>query len=353
MTTAIPTDAPVLVTGATGYVAGWLVKGLLEAGVTVHAAVRVPENTAKLRHLTRIAETAPGRIRFFGTDLLEPGSYREAMEDCSVVFHTASPFITKVRNPQKELIDPALKGTRNVLETAVRTSSVKRVVVTSSCAAIYTDAIDCHRAPDGILTEDIWNTTASLSHQPYSYSKTLAEEEAWKIAGKQERFRLVTVNPSLVIGPALNPKPTSESFNIVRQMGDGTMKRGAPKLGIGAVDVRDVAEAHIAAGFEPDASGRYIVSGHNTNILELGKTLIGRFGDRYPVPRRSLPKAVVWLLGPVVSDLSRKFVANNVDVKWKADNSRSRRELGLTYRPMKVSMEEMFQQMIDAGAFGK
>lgn len=349
----LSTDAPVLVTGATGYVAGWLVKELLEAGVTVHAAVRDPAATEKFAHLTEIAAAAPGEIRFFQADLLQPGSYEAAMRGCSVIFHTASPFTVSVKDPQKELIDPAVQGTRNVLATAAATPSVKRVVVTSSCAAIYTDAIDCQQAPGGVLTEAIWNTTASLSYQPYSYSKTLAEKEAWKIAEDQNRFRLVTVNPSLVIGPALAKKPTSESFNIVRQMGDGTMKQGAPKLGIGVVDVRDLAKAHVAAGFNEDAEGRHIVSGHNTNILELGKALIEKYGDRYPVPRKSLPKWIVWAVGPIVSGISRKFVTRNVDVKWRADNSKSKRALGVTYRPLKVSMEDMFQQMIEAGSFRK
>lgn len=351
--TSFFTDAPVLVTGATGYVAGWLVKELLDAGITVHAAVRDPDRKNKVAHLQEIAAGSPGTLRVFRADLLEEGSYAEAMAGCAIVFHTASPFTTSVKNPQRELIEPAVKGTRNVLETAARTASVKRVVVTSSCAAIYTDAIDCLKAPGGKLTENVWNTTASLDYQPYSYSKTLAEQEAWKIARAQDRFKLVTVNPSLVIGPALNARPTSESFNIVRQMGDGTMKRGAPKLGLGVVDVRDLARAHMEAGFRDEAEGRHIISGHDTNILELGKSLIEKYGDRYPVPRQSLPKWIVWLVGPIVGGISRKFVTNNVDVKWRADNSKSKRALGVSYRPMKTSMEEMFQQMIDTGAFGK
>ncbi|GAB4531302.1 MAG: NAD-dependent epimerase/dehydratase family protein [Roseibium sp.] len=349
----IPTDAPVLVTGATGYVAGWLVKELLDAGLTVHAAVRDPADTRKLTHLTALAEKAPGSLRFFGADLLRPGSYAEAMEGCSVVFHTASPFRTDVRDPQRELIEPAVTGTRNVLNSAAAAASVARVVVTSSCAAIYTDAADCARPPGGRLTEAVWNTTASLDYQPYSWSKTLAEREAWKIAGSQERFRLVTVNPSLVIGPALNPRPTSESFRIVRRFADGTMRLGAPKLGLGVVDVRDLAKAHVAAGFKEDAEGRHIVSGHDTSILELGKTLIEKYGGRYPVPRKSVPKWAVWLTGPMLGGISRKFVENNVDVKWRADNSKSKRALGVTYRPMKVSMEDMFAQMIETGMVGK
>ena len=120
------------------------------------------------------------------------------------------------------MIDPAVNGTKNVLTTANQVDSVKRVVVTSSCAAIYTDAIDCQLAPDGILTEEIWNTTASLDYQPYSYSKTLAEKAAWQMVEKQSRWDLVAVNPCFVMGPALNPKvATSESIHILKQLGWG------------------------------------------------------------------------------------------------------------------------------------
>ncbi|MBN0048047.1 NAD-dependent epimerase/dehydratase family protein [Streptomyces actuosus] len=348
--TGIPVDtsAPVLVTGATGYVAGWLVKGLLDAGVTVHAAVRDPRNTAKIQHLVDFAEKSPGEIRFFAADLLEEGSYTEAMAGCRIVFHTASPFTTQVDDPQRELIDPAVLGTRSVLESANATPSVQRVVLTSSCAAIYTDASDCAKAPGGRLTEDVWNTTASLDYQPYSYSKLLAERTAWDIADAQDRWRLVVINPSLVIGPSVNAQPTSESFSIVRQLGDGTLRRGAPRAGLGVVDVRDLARAHIAAGYLPDARGRHILSGHDTDVLALGRALLPRFGDRFPIPRRALPKPLVWLAAPSAG-LSRTFVSRNVGVEWHADNGKSRRELGMVYRPLQESMEDMFQQLVEKG----
>ena len=95
--------------------------------------------------------------------------------------------------------------------------SVGRVVLTSSCAAIYGDNVDLKDIPDGLFTEEIWNTSSSLDHQPYAYSKTLAEKEAWKLNEKQTRWNLVTVNPSLVIGPGITPYATSESFKIGKQ----------------------------------------------------------------------------------------------------------------------------------------
>lgn len=345
----IDKSKPVMVTGANGFVASWLVKRLLEDGITVHAAVRNPSKTEKYAHLDKLAEKLPGSIKYFKADLLTEGSYAEPMEGCELVYHTASPFTLEVKDPMKELIEPAEKGTANVLNQANKTESVKRVVVTSSCAAIYTDAIDTQNAPGGKITEEVWNTTSSLDYQPYSYSKTLAEKKAWEIAKAQNRWDLVTINPSFVMGPALNEgKVTSESYNVLKQMGDGTMKMGVPKLGIGMVDVRDVAEAHYRAGYRSEAKGRYITSAHNTNFLEMALHLQDKYGNKYPLPKKALPKWLLLLIGPLVnSAFSRKMLKNNVDVPFSADNSKIKKELGIQFRPAKETMEDSFQTLID------
>ncbi|HQV52619.1 MAG: NAD-dependent epimerase/dehydratase family protein [Flavobacteriales bacterium] len=349
--TTIDRTRPVMVTGANGYVASWLVKRLLDDGLTVHAAVRNPNDEKKIAHLKEAAAKSSGQIKFFAGDLLKPGSYKAAMEGCELVYHTASPFTTTVKDPQKELIDPAVKGTENVLRSATEVDSVKRVVVTSSCAAIYGDAIDTVNAPGGKLTEEIWNTTSSLEYQPYSFSKTLAEKKAWELAKSQDKWDLVTVNMSLVMGPALNPgNTTSESINILKMLGGGEMKMGAPRMGVGLVDVRDVAEAHFKAGFTPTAKGRYITSAHSTDLLEMGKVLLPKYGDRFPLPTKALPKWLLMIIGPFTSKLfTRPFIRKNVDVPWNADNSKIKKELGMTFRPMKETMEDSFQNLIDEG----
>lgn len=342
------TTKPVMVTGATGYVAGWLVKKLLDEGFTVHAAVRDPDNKSKVAHLLKATSEAPGELKFFKADLLSEGSYFEAMQGCQVVFHTASPFTSKIKDPQKDLVEPAQLGTRNVLESVNKTPSVKRVVLTSSCAAIYGDNADRDLTPNGIFTEDLWNNSSSLKHQPYSYSKTLAEKEAWKINEAQNQWELVVVNPSLVIGPGLNPNATSESFSLIKQLGDGSMKSGVPQMGIGVVDVRDLAEAHFNAAFCKKAKGRYIISAHSTDLKELAETLLPKYGQNYPIPRKTLPKFLVWLLGPILDkNLTRRMVIKNVNIPWKADNSKGIQELNLSYRPLENSMNDFFQQMID------
>jgi len=346
---------PVLVTGASGYVAGWLVKKLLEEGLTVHAAVRDPNNKARLKFLNQLAEKLPGNIVYFKSDLLEDGSYAEAMKGCELVFHTASPFTMDVKDPQKELVDPAKLGTQNVLNQATKTESVKRVVLTSSVAAIYGDNADLKNTPKGKFTEEIWNTSSSLTHQAYSYSKTIAEQEAWKISNEQSQWDLVVINPSLVVGPAINPEQvTSESFNIVKQFGNGDMKAGAPKVGMGVVDVRDVALAHFNAGFTPEAEGRHIISGHNSSILEMAATLLPKYGSKFPIPKKAMPKWLIWLVGPSINKaLTRKFISRNMGLPFIADNSKSIKTLGINYHPLAESMNEMFQQLVENQAFSK
>ncbi len=345
MTKINPTN-PIMITGATGYVAGRIVEKLLSEGHTVHAPVRQPNNKMKLRYLNELEQNNPGKILYFKADLLEDGSYSEAMQGCELVFHTASPFIQNVSNAQRNLVDPALKGTRNVLQSVNQTPTVKRVVLTSSVAAILGDTKDLIKYPNGMATEKHWNHSSSLNHQPYSYSKTIAEKEAWKINETQNRWELVVINPTLVIGPGINPKTTSDSLRIIKQLGDGTMKMGAPNMDLGLVDVRDVATAHYNAGFFPNAQGRHIVSADHKTLLQLADMLREKYGQDYPLPTRSLPKFLVWLMAPMIG-VSRKMVARNMGYPWLVDNRKSKDALQMNYRPIKQSINEFFQQLVD------
>ena len=346
----VNTDKPVMVSGATGYIAGRVVERLLQAGLTVHATVRDPSNTERLAYLEELAANHPGSLHFFAANLLEQGSFAEAMKGCGVVFHVASPFLASTSDPQKTLVEPAVNGTRNVLQQASATPTVERVVLTSSCAAIYGDNSDLALTEDGVFNESHWNTTSSLQHGAYNYSKTLAEKEAWKLADAQSRYTLVALNPCMVMGPGVKVHSASESVVLFKQFGDGSLSTGAPNIGMGIVDVRDVAEAHLRAAFIPEASGRNIISAHCTSFPEMAKALMPSFGDRFPIPRRVLPKFLLWLVGPFVNAaLTRAYVSKNVGLPWKGDNSKSIRELGMTYRSLEDTMVDFFQQLVDAG----
>ncbi|WP_028671790.1 SDR family oxidoreductase [Saccharospirillum impatiens] len=352
--TTIDPNQTVLVTGATGYVAGWLVKNLLDAGLTVHAAVRDPDNSDKVAHLLALADSAPGTLKLFKADLLDAGSYSEAMAGCTVVFHTASPFILTFDDAQKDLIEPARQGTLNVLDSVNKTDSVKRVVLTSSCAAIYGDNIDLQTSGKKALDETDWNTTSSLTHQPYSYSKTLAEKAAWETVEQQSRWDLVTINPSLVLGPGINPRSTSASLGMFKQFASGKLKAGVPAFYIAAVDVREVADAHVTAAFKPEARGRYILSGHDTSFIEFADILRNQFGNDYGFPQRILPKPLVWLVGPLADkSMTRAMVSRNVGHPIRFDHTKSEQELGIHYRPLKDSIADFFNQLQDSGQIPK
>jgi nucleoside-diphosphate-sugar epimerase len=344
---------PVLVTGGSGYMASWIVKMLLEEGINVNATVRDPLDVQKVEHLTTLAKASAGKLKLFKADLLDSGSFDKPMEGCELVMHTASPFfITRAKNPEEELIRPAKEGTRNVLEAAKRTPTVKRVVLTSSVAAVYGDNVDIKLAPGGLFTEKEWNVTSSAEHNPYPYSKTMAEREAWAIAKQQDRWDLVTINPGWIIGPSLSKRKDSMSISTMIQLGDGTFKTGVPELWNGIADVRDVASAHIKAGFTPKASGRHIIVSGEASLFDLANILRKHFGDTYPFPRRQAPKFLFWLIAPLLG-YTRKYVSRNVGHQIKFDNSYSKADLGMSYIPVEQTVKDHFQQILDDVLLGK
>jgi nucleoside-diphosphate-sugar epimerase len=339
---------PILVTGGTGYLASWIVKQLLDEGREVRTTVRNLAQKEKFAHLTAIAVKSKGTLRFFEADLLKTGSFLEAMKDCELVIHTASPFIISgVKNAQKELIEPALEGTRNVINSVNATSSVKRVVLTSSVVAIFGDAADQSSTENDIFTEEHWNFSSSVDHQPYSYSKTLAEKLAWELAGKQNRWDLLTINPGFIMGPSLSKRTDSTSIGIMIQMATGKFKTGVPTGKMGFVDVRDVAKSHILAGFTPESSGRHICVSDLKTFLDLANAIRTEHPN-YPLPKSFIPKRLFWLIAPLTG-FTRKYVKLNVGFDLKFDNSYIRKDLGLEFIPFEKTISDHFNQLVKDG----
>lgn len=349
----IDKNKPVMVTGASGYMASWIIKMLLEDGINVNATVRDPSDDQKVGHLIAIAKVTIGKLKLFKADLLDSGSFEEPMKGCELVIHSASPFfLSPPKNAEEELLLPAKEGTRNVLETAKRIPSVKRIVLTSSVVAIFGDNADLRLTPGGIFTEQEWNKTSSASHQPYPYSKTIAEKEAWAIAKGQDQWDLVVINPGWILGPSLSKRIDSLSISTMIQFGDGTFKAGAPDLWNGIVDVRDVASAHIKAGFTPDANGRHILVSGVASLIELGSILRKHFDTGYPFPQRHIPKFIIWFLAPLFG-FTRKYVSRNVGYPVKFDNSYSKKDLEIEYIPFDQTVKDHFQQILDDSLLNK
>jgi dihydroflavonol-4-reductase len=167
---------------------------------------------------------------------------------------------------------------------------------------------------------------------------------------KQERWNLVVINPSFVMGPTLSKTSTSGTHGMIGQMVDGTMKRGAAPFEIGMVDIKDVTEAHFNAAFLEDASGRHILSNKTLSMVDLANIIRNKFGDKWLLPKKAAPKWLIWLIGPIIDkSISRKMICNNMGHPWLANNSKSINKLGIKYSPLEGCIENMFQQMIDNG----
>lgn len=332
----------VLLTGATGYIGSWVCRYLLEAGYRVRATVRNRNDKAKYAHLEQMAAAAPGELEIWEADLLTPNAFDEAAKGCEIVFHIASPFRLDVKDVQRELLDPALKGTQNVLQAATRSGTVRKVVLTSSGAAIYGDVADMQAAGLECFTEEHWNTTSSPTHQPYSYSKLIAEKAAWELANAQPQWQLVVINPTMVMGPSLTPYSQSESLKIIKDFLKGQFAMGVPDLKFGFVDVRDVARAHLLAAQQEKAAGRHLLSAEVLGFIDIGKHLRQITGRTLGLPFMVAPKALFWLIAPLFG-VTRKFVEQNVGFPLKFDNQKSINALGISYIPIATTLRDMVE----------
>ncbi|XP_074314855.1 phenylacetaldehyde reductase-like [Silene latifolia] len=258
----------VCVTGASGYIASWIVKLLLHRGYVVHATVRSLNDPEKTEHLHGL-DGAKERLHLFEANLLEEGSFDSAVDGCCGVFHTASPVLLETSNPQADLIDPAVNGTLNVLSSCAKAPSVNRVIFTSSTAAVLHTG-----RPVSLETviDETWFSTPEACKgfigDSYVLSKTLAEIAACKFC-EENGIDMITINPVVVIGPMLQPVINWSSdllFNLVN--GKNTYLNAT----FGWVHVKDVAEAHIRAFEIPSANGRYILSetvAHFSQIVDI------------------------------------------------------------------------------------
>ncbi len=252
-----------------------------------------------------------------------------------------------VKDAQKDLVDPAVLGTTHVLEAANKSDSVKKVVLTSSVVAIYGDSIDMQHQNLSTFTEAQFNTSSSLKHQPYAYSKVEAEKLAWAMAEGQSGWELIVLNPSFVMGPSLTSTSQSESLKFMTDLITGKYKTGAAELHMGFVDVRDVATAHIYC-LENHAEGRHILSERVAEMLTLATIIQEHYGNVYKLPKSNNPKWLISIIGGLFG-LTRKFVKNNIGIPLQLDSSKSIEKLHLKYIPLEQTVKDMVDQMKSAG----
>jgi nucleoside-diphosphate-sugar epimerase len=335
----------ILVTGGSGFIGSHSILQLLAAGHQVRSTLRSLKREANVRALLNEGGARPAdRVRFITADLENDAGWSEAVAGCEYVLHVASPFPPSIPKHEDELIVPARGGTLRVLR-ASRDAGVKRVVLTSSFAAI-----GYGRKPQSTpYSETNWTDPNGDDVLPYVKSKTLAERAAWDfIATEGGSLELSVVNPVGVFGPVLGPD-YSTSILLVQRLMDGAMP-GCPRLYFGVVDVRDVADLHIRAMTHPAAKGeRFLaVAGNFMSIRDIAKALKARMGaSARRVPTLQLPNWVVRIAA--LRDPAVKQILPELGNMKNATNEKARRILGWAPRSNEESVVATAESLVRLG----
>lgn len=318
----------VLVTGGSGFIGSHSMLQLLAAGHQVRTTVRSLRRENDVRAMLKAGGADAGeRLKFFAADLEKDAGWADAVSGCEYVLHVASPFPTTVPKDENELIVPAREGSLRVLRAA-RNARVKRVVMTSSFAAI-----GYGRKPQAApFNETNWTDPNGEGVTPYVKSKTLAERAAWDFIAKEGNgLELAVVNPVGVFGPVLGPDYAT-SILIVQKMMDGAVP-GCPRVYFGAVDVRDVIDLHLRAMTNPAARGeRFLaLAGDFMSVVEIARVLKQRMGAAARrVPTRELPNFVVRIAA--LFDPAIKQILPELGIVKNATSEKAQRVLGWTPR---------------------
>ncbi|HWE06926.1 MAG TPA: aldehyde reductase [Rhizomicrobium sp.] len=335
----------VLVTGGSGFIGSHCILQLLAAGHTVRTTLRNLKREDEARSMLREGGAEPGeRVSFVAADLESDAGWPQAVAGCDCVLHVASPFPQGVPKDANELIVPAREGALRVLRAA-RDAGVKRVVLTSSFAAIGYG----QKPRSAPFDETNWTDPDAAGVQPYAKSKTLAERAAWDfIAREGGSLELSVVNPVGVFGPVLGPD-YSTSILLVQRLMDGAMP-GVPRLTFGVVDVRDVADLHTRAMTHPAAKGeRFLaVSGDFMSIREIAMVLKERLGlAARRVPTIQLPDFVV-RVAALGDPAVKQFLPELGKVK-NATGEKAKRLLGWAPRPREEAIIATAQSLLRLG----
>jgi nucleoside-diphosphate-sugar epimerase len=329
----------VLVTGGSGYIAGYTIRQLIAEGWTVRTTVR---SLARETELRRLLDVDNARLSFHEADLEHDAGWAEAVAGCSHVAHIASPFpLNSVKDPQ-DLIRPARDGALRALKFA-RDAGVGRFVLTSSSAAVAYG----HTPDRALYTEADWTNPDAPGLAPYIRSKAIAERAArdWVIAhGNNMEF--CTINPVMVCGPVMSAD-YSTSVTVLEKILSGGLG-GAPNFGFGIVDVRDVADLHVRALTAPEMAGeRFIASGPFLMIARIAQILKDRVPEARKVSTRKIPDFAIKLaalFSPMVAQ-----VRGELGKTRAMDASHAREILGWVPRPVEETIVDCAHSLIAHG----
>jgi nucleoside-diphosphate-sugar epimerase len=332
----------ILVTGGTGYVAGWCIVAALEAGYRVRTTVRSLAKVDALRAAIATVVEPRDQLEFAVADLMDDAGWDVAMAGVDRVLHVASPLGHEGVTDPEELIAPARDGALRVLRMAAA-AGAKRVVMTSAANA----ASPMSYEEEGVTDETLW-TVDDDSLPAYRRSKTIAEREAWAwVDAHPGAIELTTVLPGAVLGPILSAG-TVGSAGIVARMLNGGMRR-APRIALEVVDVRDLAELHVLAASAPAAAGhRFLGTGEFVWMSEIGRDLRAGLGPAAAkAPVKHLPDFLVRLAAR--RDPALASIAISLGRRNKHTIEKARRVLGWNPRPAAVTVVDCARSLIAHG----
>ena len=318
---------PVCVTGGSGFLGAHVVNELLKRGYNVRATVRDVNNEAKTKHIKAL-EGAKDRLTLVQANLLQEGSFDEAFQGCSVVIHTASPFFN-ANATEDGLTKPAIQGTLNVLNSMQRNSASQRLVLTSSTAAVYADFET--RPKDHVYTEEDWSLEDLLVKEEkwYCLGKTKAEKLAYSfIKENKATFDLVTLNPTLILGPMLQPT-LNESSKVILDLIKAGPDFELPNSSGTFVDVRNVAVAHVLAFENPSAAGRHLLISECAFRIKVADILRPLCPEHNPPSKVSKEEPAPSFIGP----------AQPAEVLFNCDKAK---KLGIEF----ISLQDMLKETV-------
>lgn len=333
-------SARVLVTGTSGFLGLHCAKQAIDHGFEVSGTLRNPD-------LGPLVQSALGRtgdpILLHPTELNHSRGWEDAVEGVDYVLHVASPFPVMQPKDASEVIDPAVNGTRRIIELAQK-HHVKRVVITGSMNAV---AGAPRRSSDYIYSEADWTDPSDPHLTPYDRSKTLAERAAWQLAEKGSDTEIVIIHPGAIFGPPLAPR-ISASGDLVRALLEGDAP-ALPRIGFAPVDVRDVAVAHMKALTAPGIAGkRFVCCVDQAWLHEVAQILADRYNrSGFNVPSKVLPDFLV-RIGAFFSPALRR-AAPHVGRTRKVDNGAIIKALGIEFRPVEDMIIDMADRLIELG----
>jgi len=330
----------VLVTGGTGYIAGFLIRQLSAEGWTIHTTIR---SLSKESGLRATLDVDNDRLKVFAADLMSDDGWAEAVAGCSHVAHLASPLPSAVPKNDDELIVPAREGALRALRFA-KAEGVKRFVMTSSMAAVsYGVGRGEHHS-----TEADWTDIDHPDAYAYVKSKTIAERAARdfvEVEGGDMEY--CTINPSLVLGPQMSDD-FSTSLELIKKLMDGSFP-GTPDLSFSIVDVRDTADLHARALTADNMAGeRFLAAGKTMHIREIAELLKAGLGDQGKrIPTRKLPDWLLKLLS--IFDPVVRQVVSELGKTRLVDASHAKEVLGWETRPAEESIMDTANDLLRRG----